>query len=62
MRCVKAVRLKIGKKCEYVFDKSEIASELKKIIHALQHFSAGFQHLEETFVMYKMFMLILQME
>ena len=59
---MKAVRLKIGKKCEYVFDKSEIASELKKIIHALQHFSAGFQHLEETFVMYKMFMLILQME
>ena len=38
------------------FDKSEIASGLDKlIIHALQPFSAGFQHLEEKFVMYKMF-------
>ena len=61
---MRAVWLKISIKCECVFEKSEIASELqnKKNIHALQHFSAGFQHLEETFVMYKMFMLILQME
>jgi len=54
---MKAVWQKNSKKGEYISSlKSEIALGLKKLIfHALQPFSAGFQHLEEKFVMYKMF-------